>query len=303
MVMQRAALNLSPNHWGMVSWDVFKAHCTQAVLDLLEARRIKPVYVPGNCTSLASPNDHPEFNKNVKDLNKDKFMHFYAGKVEESLANGDQEVFIQFPAAEMKPLHAQWTAESLAFLATQEQWMENAFRGVGMWDIFQGRFVPDPLLRNEFWQPNVATPEEAAQDELDSDSEDEFVENSSDESDPDDTVDQDDGVDYNFDDEVTDDGHNTPTASTQNHESETDSEEEAPSQRTVREDDELFKKAMKKNLLGVVNSEQTILLNKLHHKLPCLFHAHLPEPQELQEMLELLKKKKKKIYNEQWQSL
>ena len=74
--------------------------------------------------------------------------------------------------------------------------------------------MPDPLLRDEFWQPNVATPEEAAQDELDSDSEDELVENSSDESDPDDTVDQDDGLDYNFEDEVTDDGHNTPTANT-----------------------------------------------------------------------------------------
>jgi hypothetical protein len=71
----------------------------------------------------------------IKDLNKEKFTSFYAGKVEEKLANGEQEVFIQFPASEMKPLHAQWTADSLQYVATQQQWMENAFRGVGLWDI------------------------------------------------------------------------------------------------------------------------------------------------------------------------
>ena len=119
MEEQRRVLRLPPTQWGMLCWDVFKAHLTQPVLDLLEARRIKPVYVPGNCTSLASANDHPQFNKNVKDLNKDKFTLFYAGKVEESIQNGDDEVFIQFPAAEMKPLHAKSTAESLEYLATE----------------------------------------------------------------------------------------------------------------------------------------------------------------------------------------
>ena len=81
----------------------------------------------------------------------------------------------------MKPLHAKWTAESLEYAATQDQWMENAFRGVGIWDILQGTFIPDPLLKHEFWQPEVATAEEAALDQQDSDSEYEFVENSDDE--------------------------------------------------------------------------------------------------------------------------
>jgi len=179
---QRRALNLPATQWGLLSWDVFKAHTTQRVLDLLEARRIKPVYVPANCTGLCSANDHPEFNKNVKDLNKEKFTSFYAGKVEEKLANGEQEVFIQFPASEMKPLHAQWTADSLQYLATQQQWMENALRGVGLWDIFEGTFVPDPALEAEFFQPPVATTAEAAiaVPDTDSESEDEFVSEQSD---------------------------------------------------------------------------------------------------------------------------
>ena len=80
---------------------------------------------------------------------------YYAEKVEESLANSEQEVFIQFPAAEMKPLHAQWTAESLQYVATQEQWMKNALY--------------------EFWQPPVATTAEAPHDQPESDSDDEFV--------------------------------------------------------------------------------------------------------------------------------
>ena len=71
------------------------------------------MYVPTNCTSLARrANDHPDFNKKVKDLNTNKFTHVYAGKVAESIANGEEDLFIQFPAAEMKPLHAKWTAES-----------------------------------------------------------------------------------------------------------------------------------------------------------------------------------------------
>ena len=72
-------------------------------------------------------------------------------------------MFIHFPAVEMKPLHAQWTAESLAYRATQEQWMENALRGVGVWDVLYGDFTPDPTLENEFFHPPVATAQEAAQ--------------------------------------------------------------------------------------------------------------------------------------------
>ena len=157
MCEQRRLLNRPPTQWGLLSWDVFKSHTTERVLSLLEARRIKVVFVPPNCTSISSANDHPEFNKNFKDMNKNKFMMYYAGKVEESIENGEEEVFIQFPMGEMKPLHAQWTADSLAYLATQEQAMENTLRGVGIWDIMIDEFIPDPALEAEFWQPPVAT--------------------------------------------------------------------------------------------------------------------------------------------------
>ena len=235
MQQKREALFLPPTQYGLLSWDVFKAHCTQRVLDLLEARRIKVVFVPGNCTSLASANDHPEFNKNVKDLNTSKFTHFYAEKVAETLARGEEELLIQFPAAEMKPLHAKWTSESLQFAATQDQWMENALRGVGLWEILQGTFIPDPALEHEFWQPEVATAEEAAADEQSSDSEDEFVENSDDEVDPNDNIEGENDVDYNLEDEVSDDdGNRTPILGTPLQEEETESEQELPVQNSLK---------------------------------------------------------------------
>jgi len=228
-------LHLPPTQYGLLSWDVFKAHCTQAVLDLLEARYIKVVYVPGNCTSLASANDHPEFNKNVKDLNTNKFTRFYADKVAQSLADGEDDLFIQFPAAEMKPLHAKWTADSLEYVGTQQHWMESALRGVGIWSIFDGTFVPDPLLAGEFWAPTIATAEEAAIGEPPSESEDEFVENSEDEPDPADQFEEEEEeVNYNLEDEVSSAGNRTPVFATPRNDDETESEEEDPIQPSLK---------------------------------------------------------------------
>ena len=60
--------------------------------------------------------------------------------------------------------------------------MENALRGVGIWDILVDEFIPDPALESEFWQPAVATAAEAAQQQPDSESEDEFVSDDGEES-------------------------------------------------------------------------------------------------------------------------
>ena len=82
-----------------------------------------------------------------------------------------RSLLIQFPASEMKPLHAQWTADSFLLMAEQQHWMENAFRGTGIWPIFEGTFEPDPTLEALFFQPPVATTAEAATDVPDTESE------------------------------------------------------------------------------------------------------------------------------------
>ena len=156
---QRVVMGLEDDHWGLLIWDVYKPHLTRTVLDLLTARRIKVVFVPANCTSLYGPNDHPQWNKNVKWLNKDKFTHWYADLVKESVDN-DEAVPIQFQLTVMKPIHALWTFATLTEAAQRTDWMEAAWKGVGLWDIVQGNYIPPPPVV-EYVQPACVTAEEA----------------------------------------------------------------------------------------------------------------------------------------------
>ena len=81
----------------------------------------------------------------------------------------------------------------------------------GLWrgNVFNGTFIPDPALENDIYEPTVATAEEAAADKPDTDSEEEFVENSSDEADhvpghDNEDSDEEEAVEYNLEDEVSD---------------------------------------------------------------------------------------------------
>ena len=161
LVEQRTALQLPDTQHGLVLWDVFRSHLTRRVLELLEARFIKACYTPANCTGLYAPPDHPEWHNNVKGLNTVKCNTWYAREVTRCLEE-NLPVEVNFTATVLKPLHAQWTLESLAFAATQKQWMENAWRGTGLLSILDGTFVPNPSLSSMYVPPPVATAEEAA---------------------------------------------------------------------------------------------------------------------------------------------
>ena len=67
-------LGLSPEQWALLIWDVFKAHMTQMVRDLLKARRIKVAYVPATYTSVFSPPDQ-FIQKEIKAGNNRQFAH------------------------------------------------------------------------------------------------------------------------------------------------------------------------------------------------------------------------------------
>ena len=159
MVHKRLLLDLVDDHWGLLIWDVYKPHLTQPVLDLLVARRIKVVFVPANCTSMYSANDHPQWNKNVKLLNNGKFTHWYADIVKEAIDN-DQPVNVNFQLTVMKPIHARWTFDSLLEAATKKNWMEAAWKGVDLWDIIQGNYIP-PQPTEPYVQPTVVSTEAA----------------------------------------------------------------------------------------------------------------------------------------------
>ena len=93
---------------------------TRRVLELLAARYIKTCYTPANCTGLFAPPDHPEWRNNVKTLNSDKCNVWYAAEVTKSVEEG-VELKINTTTSAMKPLHALWTLQSLAFAATQKR--------------------------------------------------------------------------------------------------------------------------------------------------------------------------------------
>ena len=157
----RRALQLPDTQYGLALWDVFKSHTTQRVLDLLEARFIKVLFTPAGTTSLYAPNDHPEINHNIKKLQEDKCTKWYAEQVTRCLEE-NIELDVDFTTTAMKPIHARWTIETLAHVARQTQWRENAWKGTGIWPILTGTFVPNPELSLMYRPPPVATSEEAA---------------------------------------------------------------------------------------------------------------------------------------------
>ena len=67
-------------------------------------------------------------------------------------------------------------------------------------------------MENEFWQPPVATAQEAAEDEPDY----EFVDNSNDQSDSQDNFEEDEEVEFNLEDEVSSGENHTPVFGTHN---------------------------------------------------------------------------------------
>ena len=71
----------------------------------------------------------------------------------------------------IKPMHSQWTLESHAFSATQNRWMENAWRDTGLLPILDGTFVPNPELSTMYVPPSIATAELAEQCDPPSDEE------------------------------------------------------------------------------------------------------------------------------------
>ena len=165
---QRAALMLRDDQFGLLLWDVFRSHTTRRVLDLLEARYIKVCFTPAGCTGLYAPPDHPEWHNNVKGSNKDKCSTWYAGEVTKCVEQ-NIPLKVDLTTTVLKPMHARWTLETLAYAATQKTWMENAWKGTGLLAILDGTFIPNPQLSTMYVPPPLLTAEEAENGEPPSD--------------------------------------------------------------------------------------------------------------------------------------
>ena len=76
----RQRLGLSPEQMAMLLWDVFRAHLTKAILELLKSRNIIPCYVPPNYTHSLSPPDQ-FIQKDLKDGNTNQFSAWYGAEI------------------------------------------------------------------------------------------------------------------------------------------------------------------------------------------------------------------------------
>ena len=111
---QRKALDLEPDHPGLVTLDVFKGQTTPNVLQKFQEKDIKWDKVPANLTWLFQPLDvQGGPNGYAKKFMKDKFMLWYADQITQSLEKGIplDMIDVDMKLTTLKPLHASWMIE------------------------------------------------------------------------------------------------------------------------------------------------------------------------------------------------
>ena len=138
-------LGLSPEQWALLIWDVFKAHMTQMVRDLLKARRIKVAYVPATYTSVFSPPDQ-FIQKEIKAGNNRQFCTWYANEINDQIDSGipEDEVWVDFTLINMKPIHARWTINTFEALKDRKDLVRIAWEVTGLWAVIHRTFTPTP---------------------------------------------------------------------------------------------------------------------------------------------------------------
>ena len=104
---QERNISLSSTQKALAIFDVFSAHRSRPVLDLLEKNNILVVFVPGGCTGELQPLDL-SVNYEYKKLLKDCFRQWYANKVKVAMEAGTSvdEIFVDLRTSAMKPVHA-----------------------------------------------------------------------------------------------------------------------------------------------------------------------------------------------------
>eukprot|EP00117_Sycon_ciliatum_P034838 scpid48499/ scgid26512/ Pogo transposable element with KRAB domain len=125
---QRTKLQLDAATPGLVIMDVFRAHRTPAVMDILDTNNCKCVFVPANCTSEMQVMDLV-VNKIVKDAMKNKFIEWYSRQVVDDINDTEDrtgetcEVVSKFKPdlklSTLKPLHAEWLIDVLVSVSAR----------------------------------------------------------------------------------------------------------------------------------------------------------------------------------------
>ena len=138
VVQHKKRLNLGEDQKSLVLMDVFKAHRTPNVAEVLQENNFITLFVPANCTSELQPLD-VRGNAALKSDLKDAFTTWYAEKVRNALAENlnDYKAAVKSVQPDlrlsvMKPIHAGWTITAFSALEERRDLIRSAWRYTGI---------------------------------------------------------------------------------------------------------------------------------------------------------------------------
>lgn len=150
---QREELS-KPDTPGLLVYDVFRAHTTDAVQQKIRDLNCLPVCVPPNMTDHLQPLDLA-VNKPIKDFLKGKFIEWYSEEVESSedlqpagCAEGHLAGVLK-SVVTLRNMHASWLAELHMHFkqSPQQEIIRNGFRAAGIYDaIANAPATDDPFV-------------------------------------------------------------------------------------------------------------------------------------------------------------
>ena len=114
----RQALDLPEDQPALALFDVFAAHRSYRVLDMLKSNNIHQIFVPASCTGELQPLD-VGINEQFKALLKQEFSRWYANEVQQAMRQGVviSDIKVDLRASLMKPLHANWLMCAISTLS------------------------------------------------------------------------------------------------------------------------------------------------------------------------------------------
>lgn len=114
-------------------FDVFAAHRCEAVLKLLEKKKIRVVFVPAACTDKLQPLDLL-VNHTFKQYLRQEFQNYYAMSIKKCLETSDDMsmIDIDLRMSVIKELHAQWLVNAYDKLGKEHELMKKAFACAGL---------------------------------------------------------------------------------------------------------------------------------------------------------------------------
>ena len=145
----REELDLSPTQRALTILDVYKAHQTSDVIDVLKEAGFELVFVPGNCTSELEPLQLA-VNSCFKVELKERFTVWYAECVQSAMRLHPDDVQVAIKSVQpdlrlsvMKPLHARWITEAFGTLQQKRDIVENGWHQPGITSAFGSAIVSD----------------------------------------------------------------------------------------------------------------------------------------------------------------